>query len=484
MPGVVVTTNVQSGQNTALQSASGQLFLVGQTERGVTTEPIRLRNVSDVDTLIGGRVAYSDLYDQLLTFFNEGGRQAFVKRVVGAGATSGTLSLTDRAASPIGTLRIDASSPGAWSAGLTVEVLNGPVTNTFRIVVRLNGNVVEDKNNLVSPEDAILKFNGSSFVKVTSLGSTSTAPTNNPAVRPATALTAGTDNRGTVTSADYITALDYYTDEYADGAVAIPGQTGQTIWESLIKHAKDHGRVALLAASKTETSGNLQTQAATLNSEYAGLFAPWVIVPTVGGATRTISPEGYVAAARARAHDQVGPWRAPAGQMAIARYVTGVDQVFTSAQSEDLDAAKVNVIRNFANTVRLYGWRSLSNDTDNWTYLKDRDLLNRLTYEAAKRLEKFIFETIDNHGHLLSLVNAELVGMIDPIAKANGLFASYDADGNEIDPGYVVNTGADINTTSTLVQNTVNAIIKVRISPVGSFFNLTITKVGLLGGLS
>ena len=484
MPGVRVQTIVRSGLNTPLPSASGQLFLVGQFERGDVTQPTRLRSIGDVNKYFGGRVSYSDAYDQLVTFFSEGGEQAYALRVVGTTPTTGTLSLQDRAGSPVPTLKIDAINAGAWSTNLTVQVTDGPVTNTFRIIVRLNGEIVEDQNYLTSPADAVTKFASSAYVKVTNLSSASAAPTNNPAVLAATVLSAGDDDRATIVTTNYVNALALFTPEFGDGAVAVPGQTGATIWSALISHAVANNRVALLAAAKSETTGNLQTNAASLNSEYAGLFAPWVVVPTTGGATKTISPEGYVAACRARAHKAFGPWRAPAGTLAVANYVLGVDQVFTAAQAEDLDAAKVSIIRSFGGTVRLYGWRSLSNDTDNWTFLKDRDLLNRLVYESNRILEKFVFETIDTKGHLLSLINAELVGMVDPIAKANGLYARYDDQGDQIDPGYLVDTGSAINTPNTLAQNRVNAKLSVRIAPVGAWVDLTITKVGLLGSLS
>lgn len=484
MPGIKVTTTVQSGANTPLQPASGQLFLVGQFERGDVTQPVRLRNSNDVAKYFGNRVTYSDTYDQLVTFFAEGGEQAYAVRVVGTTPTIGTLTLQDRAGTPAATLKVDARNPGAWSSQLAVQVSNGPVSNTFRITITLAGNIVEDYNGLTSPADAVAKFANSVYVKVTSLGSATTAPNNNPAVLSATALTAGTDDRGTIVASNYIAALAMFNSDYGDGAVAVPGQTGSTIWNALIAHAETFNRIALLAGAKGDTSSTLLTNAASLDSENAGLFTPWVVVPTDGNQTRTISPEGYVAAMRARAHRQVGPWRAPAGTIAIATYVTDVDQTFTSTQAEDLDGGKVNVIRKFASTVRLYGWRSLSIDPENWAYLKERDLVNRLVYESQARLEKFVFETIDPLGHLLSLVNAELVGMVDPIAKDYGLFAKYDDEGNEIDPGYLINTGTDLNPPSSLVQNRINATLSVRPSPVGAMVNLVITKVGLLGGLS
>ena len=483
MPGVVVTTNVRPGPVANAEPTSGQFFMAGVFERGVTNQPVLVRNLPELVRNFGGRVTFSDAYDQIATFLSEGGSQAWVVRIVGAAAAVGTLSLSDRATTPVPTLRVDAASSGSWSSGLTVQVADGAVANTFRMTVRLNGDIVEDYNNIATPADAAAKFSKSVYVKVTNLGSASAAPTNNPAVISATTLTAGTDDRASLTQTSYINALDKFTPELGDGAVALPGQTGSLVWDALTAHAKANNRIALLAAAKGETVANLKNSAATMNSEYAGLFAPWISVPA-GTGTRTISPESYVAAARSRAHVAVGPWRAPAGLIAAATSILDVDQVFTASEGDDLDVSKVSIIRKIGSSIRLYGWKSLSNDGDNWLYLKDRDLLNRLTVEANKRLEKFVYEPIDAKGQLLSVVAAELVGMVDPIAKANGLYARIDSDGNEIDPGYLVNAGQELNPPSSLAQNRINASLNVRVSPTGALINLTITKVGLLGAIS
>jgi hypothetical protein len=484
MPGVIVTTGVRGGPSSTVNPASGQFFLVGLFDRGVTDAPVLVRSLPELERNFGGRVAFSDSYDQVATFLSEGGSQVWVQRVVGPAATVGTLTLNDREETPVATLRVDAASPGAWSSGLTVQVQNGAVTDTFRVTVRLNGEIVEDYNNLATPADAVAKFAGSVYVSVTNLGSASVAPSNNPAVLAATALTAGSDDRASVTATVYVTALGLFAPELGDGAVAIPNQTGATVWDGLIAHARANNRIALLSAAKNETVSNLKTAAATMDSEYAGLFAPWVVVPTTGGATRSISPESYVAACRSRAHNAVGPWRAPAGVLAIGNYVVDLDQTFTTVEAEELDASKVSVARKIASTVRLYGWKSLANDTENWLFLKDRDLLNRITVEANKRLEKFVFEPIDPKGQLLSVVNAEIVGFVDPIAKAGGLYARYDNEGFEMDPGYVVNTGSDINPVTSLAQNRISASLAVRVAPTGALINMAITKVGLLGSLA
>lgn len=485
MPGVNVTTNVRSGPSAGAQPPSGQFFLVGVFERGSVTDAVRVRSIAELNRYFGSSNTYGVGYDQAATFFNEGGNQAYIARVVGSAAETGTLSLVDRAATPVATLTVNAANPGAWSNNLTVEISDGPTTGTFRMTLRLNGAIVEDYNNLTSPDDAVLKFTGSPYVTVVNAGSTTAAPNNNPVVQAATSVGAGDDDRASITSNDYIAALDKFVPSFGDGAVAIPGQTGAAIFDALINHAETNNRIALLASARGASVANLQSDVASLNSEYAGLFAPWVIIPGASAITnKAISPEGYVAAVRARAHAQVGPWRAPAGQFAMATYVLDVDQAFNSYDADLLDDSRVSVIRNVNGSVRLYGWRSTSTDTDDWAYLKDRDTINRIVVASEGALEQYVFEVIDGQGRLQQAINATLVGILDPMAQAGGLFAIYDAEGNETDPGYIIDTSSSINPLSSLAQGQVNATIAARISPTGALVNLVITKVGLLAALN
>lgn len=483
MTGVVVTTATRSGPTTPLRSPSGQFFVSGITERGDTAAPILLRSMTDYAAKCGVRTSYGTVYDQLKTFFDEGGSQAYVARVVGGSASVGLLTLQDRAGVPLNTLRVDAQNAGAWSSGLTVEVQNGSLADTFRIIVKLNGETVEDWNNLANPAAAVLAASGSVYVRITDLGSATVAPNNNPKVLAATALSAGNDQRGSVVAADYVTALTRFSPELGDGAVAIPGQT-TGVYTGINDHCKANNRVGILAATRGASTSTLASNAATIASEYVGLFAPWVQVDDGAGGIRTVSPEGYIAGVRARAHDQVGPWRAPAGEFSVARTLLGLDQVFTQTESDSLDSARVSPIRQIANSVRLYGWRSLSADEGNYFLLKDRDFLNHLVVNAKARLEKYVFNPIDSRGRLFAEMSADLVGLLDPFRQNGGLYAKTDPlTGDDIDPGYSVVTDSRVNTPETAALNKVYAQMLVRISPTGQFINLTVVKVGILAGI-
>lgn len=483
MPGVVVRTETQAGPSAALRAPSSQMFFAGITERGDTAKPVLVRGMADVNLLLGARVSYGSVWDQLKVYFDEGGLQAYVSRVVGPAATKGTLTLQDRAGSPINTVRIDAQNAGAWSSRLKVAVADGALVNTYRITVTLDDVVVEDKNNLATPADAVTAFKDSIYVRAVDLGSATAAPTNNPKVLAATALSAGTDDRASATDSTYVTALALFTKDLGDGAVAIPGRTTSTIWTGVNNHCKANNRIGILSAANGDNKSTLLGRTADLDSEYCGVFAPWIVVSDGGGGTRTISPEGYIGAVRARAHDQLGPWRVPAGAIAVANTVLDVQTRFIASDADDLDNGRINVIRFISNTVRNYGWRSMSSNEDDYAYLKDRDLLNFLVVESEKRLEEYVFQPIDRKGHLLANIAASITGLVDPISRAGGLYPMLNDNGQQVDPGYKVDTGNSVNTPLTLAANEVRARLSVRISPVGGLVSLTIVKTGVTSGL-
>jgi hypothetical protein len=242
--------------------------------------------------------------------------------------------------------------------------------------------------------------------------------------------------------------------------------------------------VGILASARNDTKTTLLSRTADLDSEYSAVFAPWVRISDGSGGYVAISPEGYVAAARARAHNTVGPWKAAAGVGSVATTLLDVDgPTFSVQDAKDLDDGRINVIRVVANSIRLYGWRSFSSDVVNYPMIKARDTLNWFVTRCEAALENYVFATVDAKGQLLSAINAAIVGVAEPVRVAGGLYELYDATGKRIDPGYKVVTDSSVNTPDTLATNVVNALLTVRLSPTGGLIRLTIVKAGLTSGL-
>jgi len=471
--GVRVTTIERAGPIGTPRAPSGTYFVSGATQRGPADRAVEVRSMQAYEREFGARTGYSaPLYDDLTVFFAEGGERAVVARAVGPAATLGTLTLMD-AADPAGpTLRIDAAGPGSWSAQITVTVEAGATPGTVRVRI-LGGAEDEVYDGLATADAVVSALARSRYVRATSIG-TGTLP----AVLAATPLTAGDDDRDALDAAAYVGALDtLVTQAYGDGAVAVPGQAIGAVGDALVAHAQTFNRVALLSELPGTDADDIAAAIGTLDSEYAGLFWPSLVVPDGLGGTRTVTPTGYVAACRARAHGDVGPWRAPAGGIGTSRTILATDVQVDAVTADALDEARVNVIRTIAGRPRLYGWRSLSLDTANYRLLSGRDLLNRLQYDAEARLEPYVFGAIDTSGRLYAAIAADLLGMVQPIASAGGLYGLRGADGELLDEGYRVDVSLDLNPPEVAALDTVNALVALRVAPAGALIALTLVKV-------
>lgn len=473
--GVEVSTTIRSGP-TNTGPLSGRFQIAAITTTGPTDKAVLIRSIADYESVYGPRAAFSaNGYDTARMFFEEGGAELIVSRAVGAAAAADTLVLKD--GSTIDTLQVEARNPGAHQPAIKVAVTSTGAISTVSVS---QGGVAMAVFTGSSPAELVAAAAKSPLVRIIDLGSETAAPGNLPAVIPATDLTGGTDDRAAVTTEHIIKALKLAGEQGEGGAVAAPGYPVTVIGSDLVQYAKDSRRVALLAPDANTTADSLIALAPDYSTigDNAGLFYPHVVIPD-GTGTRTISPEGYVAAVRARAHEAVGYWRKPFGDIAQTRWVIGTVTPVNTAVNNQLNDARINGIVTTGTKVRLYGWASLSANPE-MLALSARDVLNNVARDVKAVVEPYVGETIDGKGHLTSRVSAEVEGLLAPIADAGGFFALVNGD-DEIDPGFKVVVDQTNNPLSSLDQNILNVTVLLRLSPTADLIKVEIIKVPLQG---
>lgn len=493
MPGVNITTAVRTGPVGTSDITASQVFMVGEAERGPTDGPTLLRSFSDYTTYYGNYESGS-LYAHVKTFFDEGGTRCYVQRVVGSGSSAGTLSLADSASATV--LSFTAKNAGDWSANLTVEVADSDTTvsgsDSFKLKVALDGKLLLTTRNLTSVTEAATVINSSSVAHL--LEATATELNTVPVTVSAQAFSPGSDGSA-VSASDLTAGLDLLSPSLKSGAVCIPGQYGSTIWEAIAEHAAANNRIAILSFDPADTARDARDAASAYygvdNASHMAFYWPHVKVAApnstelatgttaAAGTTITISPEAYVAGARARAVVSNGPWRAGAGQISKANTIVALAQDVTAATGETMDASRVNVIRNVSNSIRVYGARSVSSDEANWRYITMRDTMNYISVGIEERMEEYVFETIDARGNLFGRIRASIKAFLDPIRGAGGLYEAYDEQGVLIDPGYNVVVDGSINPVTQLSDGLVRAEVGVRVSGVADLISIVITKSNL-----
>ena len=478
MPGVVVTTAVRTGPNGTTIAPASSFFVVGTALRGPIDETVQINGIADFESYFGGYDANFTLHSHVQTFFEEGGSRAYVARAVGASATAGTKTL--QASGPTPALTLTAKSPGAWSGDVDVVVTAGPgggfVTKIY----------VEDLLKYSSGELATVGALATSINAhpIASIYVSATALLPNSALIPAAISALSTGSNGSApTVTDLVTALNLFGSEYGAGAVALPGQFSTAAYDGLLAHAVTNNRIALLGFNPAFDYEDAISAAAdysdVANAEYLAFYFPHVKIPGAAGSTLTISPEAYVAAKRSLALNQIGPWQAGAGVISKADFVTGVASSVDKTTSDALDEGRVNAIRMIQGSVRVYGARSASSDEVNWRWIMYRDFMNHIVVEAERVLEDLVFSTIDGRNTVFGRTEARLVGLLDPFSTAGGLYAAFDADGNQIDPGYSVEVSEALNPVSSLATGVIKAKVGVRPSSVGDKIYVEVVKSNL-----
>lgn len=173
------------------------LGAVGITERGPIGKATLVTSFEEFIETFGGYTPNSDLSLAAQGYFENGGQILWVVRTVhfsdinvasSKTSTAATLTLNDRAASPLPTIKVDAKWDGSYANDIRVVVAAATSGNAgeFNFIVEDNGLVVETFANLSMDaakenyfETAINHADrGSKLVKVEDLNSTTASPAN------------------------------------------------------------------------------------------------------------------------------------------------------------------------------------------------------------------------------------------------------------------------------------------------------------------
>lgn len=490
MPGVTITTAVRTGPTSATVRESSQAFFIGLAQRGPADEAVLVRSLAEFEETFGTYVTYAYLHPTVQTFFEEGGTQCYIVRVVGPAATTANRILNAGGVGGANVIELTANGPGNWAHDMDIQVTASDTLRNIKLFY--NDNLIYQTGNKSTASALVNAINNSA---IASKYMTATLLSDAlPQVEAATAFGAGVntdgdddrdDNTVDTSFTAYVNALDLFLDSYGTGAVVCPET--HVINTQLIAHANAYNRIALLHLEEgaEDPADDAATLGAEDHSEHAAVYYPWVFVPTdVAGVNRLIPPTGFVAGKRALAHNQTGPHQPYAGLVSSARFVNGVEVDVNRTLGDSLDADYVNAIRLIANSIRIYGARSLSTDTDNFRFITIQDTVNSVVIEANASMEDLVFSVIDGRGGLFASIEGRLTAICERMKAIGALYEAYDTNGKLLDPGYSVKCDTSINTTAQLAEGTIKAQLGVRVSSVGDKIEVTIIKSNLTSSVT
>lgn len=472
MPGTIIRERTQRLPR-SLPTDTGVLFIAGPAEKGRSDEAHFIQNMADFERYVGSRVSTSYVYDIVDAFFQEGGSKVYFSRVFGPTPVTAGVWLLDGAAAQ--SIRVDASSPGAWGASLNVAVTAGDAGGEFKIVLThdTDTTINETSPSFVDQAAAVEYFRTHRYIRL-SVGASAL----DPAVVGTTSLTGGTDDISNATDATWLAALDRFIKSYGPGQVVYAGRTTSTAWGQLLNHADANNRFAIAdpadLASKATLLTNSNTFKALTNAENGFLVGQWVNLPALayGGSVRPIPGSGAVAALMAR-NDSTGhsPNEPAAGDNGILNYVTSLRTTFTDTEADELNAAGVNTFRPKAGDLKLYSYRTGADKTTkplHWQAGNAR-LYMAIAAEADAILEGFVLKEIDGRGLLFKKLESSLASMLLGYFEQGSLYGATPQE------AFIVDT-ASVNTAETIANGEIHAAIELTMSPMGETVYLDIVR--------
>jgi hypothetical protein len=393
---------------------------LGAFAKGPTAEPVLIESWYDFGKTFG---SISDAYPAtwaLYSFFANGGRSAYVKRVTGSGATAASVTLRDRAASPLSTLRVTARNAGTWGNALTAEV-RASSTTTFNLIISDATGVLEQFADLsmstTNTRYAVAYVNSaSSYVTLTNLTSGTAAPDNMPEIAGTKTLTSGADGTAP-TRANYQTALATFDPitsplllinadasyAFASGGESTARAAKVLLDTDVTAYADARGDVfALIDPPAGLTAAEAITYAidgcGAVDGGNAAIYYPWVVVPdslkSAPGATRLVGPAAIAAGKYLETDASRGVFKTPAGFGTKIGSAVALERTLTNAELDALNSASkpVNAIRNVPGAgIVIMGGRTLNNSTGE-RYINVRRSMIYLKKELTDRSNFAIFE--------------------------------------------------------------------------------------------
>lgn len=369
-PGVYIQ-EVPSGVRTIIGVATSLTAFIGRARRGPANQPIFIENFGGFQRQFGDLWGLSTMSYAVQQYFNNGGGQALIVRVVDATATRAALSLPAGAES----LELEAASEGAWGTQLSAAIDHdehpGP-SNDFNLTIYEGFNAATGQALLtesypnVSIDPASRRYvrdflrERSQLVRVR-LPVPGTRPDPTTLGNPQGTTTPGSDG-GPITDPLVVGAplakTGIYALEKADlfNILCIPPLEQEVdvatgTWTDALTYCKRRRAMLIIdpPGGWDDPEDVIAGVPTGLRDPNAALYFPRIRMPDprLENRPRAFVPCGAVAGIYARTDGSRGVWKAPAGQEATIVGALELTVKLTDGENGRLNQIGVNCLRTF-----------------------------------------------------------------------------------------------------------------------------------------
>lgn len=509
-PGVYVRETPSQPQISPSNSATAAAF-VGTALRGPTT-PTLINSWSSYVSTFGPLSNDYELGYAVYSYFANGGRDVYIGRVVGAGATASTavLSATTTATPPVTNpfITLTAKSVGTWATNTTGQTDGLQAVYTFDTntlvagattgTIRINSNSVFSLSLLYQGVEVErwqeLSLNPASgryvkdvldlFSAYVSCSVPVTIASNDHlviSVEGGVTLTnfSGAVNGSTPNAENWGTVINGYDNIKVPLLINFVGQTEAAIVKKAVDYASGRGdSFVIVDCAKNADSSAVITQVnalltAGVSTSYCGVYFPALKLAdparTGPAAIRTSFAGGTVAGAFIRSETTRGVAKAPAGYSLDLRNVFGLAVTPTEAQEATLyNTHHVNVLRTLPGGITVInGARTLAK-TRPEKFIPVRRTLNFLKSSLEAETGFAVFEP--NDSRLWDKIKNSLS------QNLTNFWASGNLKGAMASEAFYITCDETNNTTSTINDGFVNIEVGVSLLNPAEFVIINISQ--------
>ena len=399
------------------------------------------------------------------TFFQNGGRELYVKRILPSNAVAASVDLVTSGAAVVAT--VTAKNKGSDGNNLRVQLTTGTVASTYTLTVYKEGitgtpSVVTDDVLLERYENIVFNDPTSTdFAEtVINLVSSNIVVSNSASGTPVSNIypLTGGSNGSTIASTDYTSYQATGTSVFNEFStldrplvIFLPdlwktlasGETGvydaATSWA-----AANNSFVVIETADSLTVSQAISAAAGFADTSYAAVYYPhFFIADPVGrgsGALRKIGPSAAVAGLFLNTDANQGVFKAPAGIRTSVQGAVAMERSFTSSELDSMNSSTtpINPIRQIpGGGLSVMGARTLLQDGTANKYVNMRRSLIFITKNLKNLTEFAIFE--NNDERLWAQIRSRISTFLEEYRGQGGLrgatstqayFVKCDAENN------------------------------------------------------